>query len=378
MNAPLETLALGRLDMELIRVQLPLLAPFETSFAVQTTKEALLVRLQSDGLSAWGECVAFSDPFYSYETIETARHIIADFLYPQLLESRSFEDMLTRFRHVRGHAMAKAAVENAVLDMLAKRQGLPLYALLGGQRRKIRSGVSLGIRDRVADLIASIETALERGYHRIKLKIKRGSDVEVVRAVRARFPDAMLTVDANADYVLADASTLRELDPFGLAMIEQPLSHDDMWQHSLLARELRTPICLDESVESLEDARAAIAMGACRVINIKQGRVGGLHESRAIAAYGAAHQIGIWSGGMLETGIGRAVNLHLQALPGFDLPGDTSETCRYFQEDIVEPPVVLDRDGYIEIPEGPGIGAQVQPDRLARYTVSRERLPAVT
>jgi O-succinylbenzoate synthase len=363
---------LTRLDF--LTVRLPFVRPFATSVHSWSVKEALLLRIESGGTVGWGECVADPDPFYSYETTITAQHIIKDFLLPLLEPGITLSTVALRFRSVRGHGMAKATVENALLDLIAKLEGVPLHALLGWPRKRIRSGISIGIQESIGDLLAAVEEALQRPYHRVKIKIMHGKDIEWVRAVRDRFPDLALMVDANGDYGLEDAERLRELDSFGLTMIEQPLSYSDIIQHASLQKRLSTPLCLDESIHNLDDAVSALDLGACKIINIKQGRVGGLLESIRIAAACKAREVAVWSGGMDETGIGRAFNLHLQAADGFTLPGDTSETSRYFHEDIVEPGVVLAADGFIEIPEGPGIGVAVLEDRLEKYTIAREMI----
>jgi O-succinylbenzoate synthase len=356
---------------EFVTVRLPFLHPFGTSVHVWTCKEALLLRLEADGVTAWGECVADPDPFYLPETTTTARHIIEGFLLPLLEPGLPFGELLTRFRAVRGHGMAKATVENALLALLALRKGVPVHELLGFPAKRIMSGLSIGLKDSPADLVAAVQGAVDRRYHRVKMKVEKGRDVEYVRAVRDRFPRLPLMVDANGDYTLADAGRLEQLDEFDLMMIEQPLSYADIYQHSHLQKRLRTPICLDESILGLDDAVAAVELGSCRILNIKQGRVGGLVESVRIAAYASAHGIGVWSGGMDETGIGRAVNIHLQTATGFTIPGDTSETVVYFAEDIADPPVVLDPDGFIAIPPGPGLGVSVDAARLAKYTIDR-------
>ncbi len=361
--------SIGRI--EFVTVRLPFLHPFGTSVHVWTCKEALLLRLEADGVAAWGECVADPDPFYLSETTTTARHIIESFLLPLLEPRLAFGELLTRFRAVRGHGMAKATVENALVDLLALRKGVSVHELLGFPAKRIMSGLSIGLRDSPAELVAAVEVAVDKRYHRVKMKVEKGRDIDYVRAVRARFPDLPLMVDANGDYTLADAGHLQQLDEFGLMMIEQPLSYADIYQHSHLQRQLKTPVCLDESILGLDDAVAAVELGACRVLNIKQGRVGGLVESVRIAGYASAHGIGVWSGGMDETGIGRAVNIHLQTAEGFSIPGDTSETANYFAEDIANPPVVLEPDGYIAIPPGPGLGISVDAGRLAKYTIDR-------
>jgi O-succinylbenzoate synthase len=377
-DAPLErveALEIGPLDrVDAIVVRLPFVSPFGTSVHTWTCKEALLLRVEAGGIAGWGECVADPDPYYAYETTATARHIIRDFLLPCVEPTLVLGEIAARFRKVRGHEMAKATVENALLDLLAKRDGVPLHELLGAPRRRIPSGISIGLQDSVEVLLASVAEAVERGYHRVKMKIMRGRDVAWVRAVRERFPDIQLMADANGDYRLEDADHLAQLDPFRLTMIEQPLSYADIVQHAQLQRRLATPLCLDESIHGFDDASSALDLGACRIINVKQGRVGGLLESVRIAAACAARGAPVWSGGMDETGIGRAVNIHLQTAPGFSLPGDTSETSRYFREDIVEPPVVLDADGFIEVPRGAGIGVTVLEERVAKYRIDEERL----
>jgi O-succinylbenzoate synthase len=270
--------------------------------------------------------------------------------------------------------MAKATVENALIDLAAKRKNLPLHALLGFPAKPVLSGVSLGIQDSPEILVEKAGVAVRAGYHRVKMKVKKGKDIEYVRAVRSAFPDLPLMVDANGDYTLDDADHLSDLDEFDLTMIEQPLSYSDIYQHSKLQRKLKTAICLDESILGLDDAVTAVELGACRVINIKQGRVGGLVESLRIASYAASQGIPVWSGGMDETGIGRAVNIHLQTDPAFSVPGDTAETARYFDLDLVEPPVTLGPGGFIDPPSGPGIGVEVQADRLDRLTIARRRV----
>jgi o-succinylbenzoate synthase len=283
-------------------------------------------------------------------------------------------ELETRFRRVRGHGMAKATIENGLLVLLALRRGVPLHDLLGRPARRIMSGLSIGLKDTKAQLLSAVEHAVARHYHRVKMKVKKGQDIDWVGAVRGRFPNLQLMVDANGDYTPADIDHLKQLDAFGLMMVEQPLSYTDIFEHAALQREMTTPICLDESILSLADAKAAIELRACRIINIKQGRVGGLLESMRIASYAAAKGVPVWSGGMDETGIGRAVNIHLQTADGFTLPGDTSETSNYFDEDIVDPPVVLAGDGFIEIPSGPGLGVRVLPDRVLKRMVRMERL----
>lgn len=360
--------------IDLITVRLPFVKPFATSVHTWAVKEALLLRLESDGVVGWGECVADPDPFYASETTQTVRHIFKEFLLPLLTPGQTIGELLKRWSPVRGHGMAKAMVENALLDLIARQQGRPLHELLGLSARRIQSGISLGIQDSIPALLDAVAEAMSRPYHRVKLKIMQGKDVEWVRAVREAYPQLALMADANGDYRLEHAPVLRELDAFNLTMIEQPLSYSDIVQHAVLQRELATPLCLDESIHDLDDARSALALKAARVINIKQGRVGGMIESLRIAALCQHAGIDVWSGGMDETGIGRAFNLQLQTATGFTLPGDTSETARYFSEDIVEPPVVLADDGFIALPCGPGIGVTVLEDRVARFTLDRESI----
>jgi O-succinylbenzoate synthase len=368
---------MDRIDsLELMVVRMPLVTPFQTSFSVQTHREALILHIGRGDAFGWGECVCGSDPFYSYESNKTAMVIIRDYLAPILLSIRDFtmNELAAQFSRVRGHEMAKAAVENGLLDLMARRENQPLYTLIGGSEKLIPSGISIGIKENLDKLIESIRTAVNKKYHRIKIKIKKGRDVEVLKTVRKDFPDVDLMVDANADYSVDDMDILKQLDEFNLMMIEQPLSYDDLFFHARVQKALKTPICLDESIKSLNHARAAVDLGSCRIINIKQGRVGGMIHAKRIAEFCKENGIPVWSGGMLETGIGRAFNLHLQTLPGFTLPGDTSETSRYFNEDIVDKPVVLDSHGMIEIPQGPGIGVEVDLKRLEKYRTFHETL----
>jgi O-succinylbenzoate synthase len=370
----LEAELVPRLDrIDLVVVRLPLVHPFGTSVHVWTHKEALLLRVESGGVVAWSECVADPDPFYAYETTSTARHILKEFLLPLVEPGMPLGELENRFSPVRGHRMARATLDNALVHLIALQKGVPLHALLGWPAKRIMSGISIGLRDTPAALLDAVERAVANKYHRVKIKIKKGQDVEWIRAVRERFPELPMMVDANGGYTLADAEHLRQLDAFHLTMIEQPLSYDDIYQHSLLQRQLTTSICLDECIHSVADAETAVALGACRIINVKQGRVGGLLESLRIAQFAREHGVSIWSGGMDETGIGRAVNIHLQTVEGFDIPGDTSATSNYFTEDIVDPPVMLDTEGFIAIPPGAGLGVGILPERLARYTIGWER-----
>jgi o-succinylbenzoate synthase len=376
MNAlPLEKEPVPSLDrIDLVVVRLPFVHPFGTSVYVWTHKEVLLLRVESGDVTAWGECVADPDPFYAYETTSTVRHILKEFLLPLVEPGLVLGDLEKRCDAVRGHRMAKATLENALITAIALQKGIPLHTLLGRPAIRIMSGISIGLRDTPAELLRAVDDAVAQKYHRVKLKIKKGQDIEWVRHVREQYPDLPIMVDANGGYALADAAHLKQLDAFNLTMIEQPLSYDDIYQHALLQQSLTTPLCLDESIHSLADAQTAVALKACGVINIKQGRVGGLLEAVRIADFARQHGIPVWSGGMDETGIGRAVNIHLQTVEGFDLPGDTSATSNYFKEDVVDPPVVLDSDGFIAVPVGPGLGVTVSPERMAKYTIGWERL----
>jgi len=360
--------------IDLITVKLPFIQPSAISSFSWACKEALVLKVESGELTGWGECVADPDPFYAPETTVSCAYIIKKFLLPLLEPGMTLGELSEQFHKVRGNEMAKATVENALIDLLAKQNGMKLHQFLGWPEKRIMSGISLGLQESKDKLLQAIEEALTKNYHRIKMKIKKGQDVDWVAAVRKRFPDTALMVDANGDYTLDDATRLQELDAFNLMMIEQPLSYSDIYQHSLLQKELKTPLCLDESIHTVADAQTAVELGACRIINIKQGRVGGLIESIRMAQYAASQGIPVWSGGMDETGIGRAVNIHLQTVAGFSIPGDTSETSRYFHEDLADPPVMLDGEGYIAIPPGPGIGVEIIEERLQRYTISQEKI----
>ncbi len=353
--------------IHLHHIQLPYVHPFETSFGREQHREAILVAVESDGLLGWGECVAGSGPWYSYETMGTAWHVLVDYLAPALLgqEIGQPEQVAPRFSRVRGHAMARASLENAVWDLLGRAQGLSLATMLGGVRRAVAVGVSVGIEPTLEELLAQVEGYVAAGYARVKLKIKPGWDVQVVRAVRERWPDLALQVDANSAYTLADAARLAELDAFDLLLIEQPLHHEDMVDHAVLQMQLKTPICLDESIHSPEHARWALDIGACRIINIKVGRVGGFSAARQIHDLCAARGVPVWCGGMLETNVGRAGNLALAALPNFTLPGDISASARYFHHDIAAPDFTLNADSTISVPAGPGTGVEILPERLA-------------
>ncbi|MFJ4770926.1 o-succinylbenzoate synthase [Streptomyces uncialis] len=357
--------------VELRRIAMPLKAPFRTSFGVETDRDILLVRVETEDAEGWGECVAMSEPRYSSEHVEGAADVLRRFLVPALPADVDANTVGASLAPFAGHRMAKAALETALLDAQLRARGESFGAFLGAVREQVPSGVSVGIMDSVAELLDVVEGFIGEGYPRIKLKIAPGWDVEPVRAVRERFgAELQLQVDANAAYTLADAARLRRLDEFGLLLIEQPLADDDLVQHARLARQLTTPVCLDESIESAAHAAAAISLGACSVVNIKPGRVGGYLEARRIHDLCRAHGVAVWCGGMLETGIGRAANVALAALPGFSLPGDTSASSRYYARDITAPFELV--DGHLEVPTGPGTGVSPVPELLDEVTTSRE------
>src|SRR5664279_3682758 len=361
-----------RIDSIILReLQVPLVRPFETSFGVTRDRRIVLAEIQSEGLTGWGECTAGERPYFSGESTDTAWQVIVNELGPMLASSEELEhggSCPRIFKRVRGNRMAKATLENAIWDMEAQREGVSLSRLLGGVRDSIACGVSLGIQSSILELLAIIEKELEAGYQRIKLKCKPGWDVEVFDRVRSRWPDIMLSCDANSAYRLKDADHVVEFDAFDLLMIEQPLWHDDFYYHSMLQKRLETPICLDESIRNRRDALAAIEMESCKIINIKLGRVGGFSE--AIAVHNAAQERGIpvWCGGMLESGVGRAHNIALSTLENFRLPGDVSASAHYWNEDIIEPEVTVTAEGEILISDAPGRGYEVRADLVDRLT----------
>ncbi|TMG34240.1 MAG: o-succinylbenzoate synthase [Chloroflexi bacterium] len=360
--------------VELRVLKMRLLKPFRTSFGVQQDRYPLLVRLEIDGRSHWGECVAGEGPWYSYETVETAWSILKGYLIPSILgrELRDVAALEALFLPVRGHRMAKACIEMAFTAALAEAARKPLSRYLGGVRDRVETGVSVGIQATVDELLDTMANHLQEGYRRIKVKIEPGWDVDVIAAIRQRYPEATLMADANSAYELDDAAHLTELDRFGLLMLEQPLAAGDLVDHAALQRQMRTPICLDESIEDARSARHAIQLGACRVMNIKPGRVGGFAEAQRIHDLAQAASIPVWCGGMLETGIGRACNVALATLPGFRLPGDISASDRYWAEDIIDPPFTLQRGGTIGVPTRWGLGVRVRVDLVERLTVRQE------
>ena len=369
-----------RIDgITLREVHMPLVRPFQTSFGITRNRRILLVEIRSEGLIGWGECTAGERPHFSSESTDTAWQVIVDELGPMLAAARPDHggSCPKLFDIVRGHPMAKAALENAIWDIEAQREGLSLSRLIGGVREKIPCGVSLGIQKSISELIDIIEREVAAGYQRIKLKCKPGWDVEVFEKVRSQWPDILLSCDANSAYKLRDADHLATFDQFDLLMVEQPLWHDDFYYHSMLQKRLTTPICLDESIRNRRDALAAIEMESCRIINIKLGRVGGFSE--AIAVHNAAQEKGIpvWCGGMLESGIGRSHNIALSSLENFRLPGDVSASARYWTEDIIEPEVTVSPEGEIFIPETPGRGYEVRTDLVEKLTVRKEEIRAM-
>lgn len=361
-------------------VTMPLVVPFTTSFGTEVNRPCLVVRLASEGAEGWGECVAGDGPWYSYETLDTAWHVIKSFVAPALLgqDVSDAADLWRRVSRIRGHRMAIGAVEQALWDLLARAAGQPLARYLGGTRSETPSGVSIGIKENPGALVDVVGAHLEQGYQRIKLKIAPGRDLQFVAAVRERFPDAVLSVDANSAYTLEDTKHLRELDRFNLLMIEQPLGEDNIFDHAALQRELKTAICLDEAIRTPDDARHALALKCCRIINIKPGRVGGLLRAKQIHDICAAADVPVWCGGMLETNIGRATNVCLASLPNFKLPSDISASARYFHEDIAGPSFVLNKAGTMTVRETPGIGVVIDYPALDRVTQWTERLTAAT
>ncbi|HZP07445.1 MAG TPA: o-succinylbenzoate synthase [Terracidiphilus sp.] len=368
-----------RIDAIILReLHMPLVRPFETSFGVTRERRILLAEIHSEGLVGWGECTAGEHPFFSGESTDTAWQVITQELGPMLAaETPEHGGECPRiFRQVRGNDMAKATLENAIWDIEAQREGIPLSLLIGGVREKIPCGVSIGIQNSIPSLLAIIERELAAGYRRIKLKCKPGWDTEVFEQVRNRWPEISLSCDANSAYRMRDLDHIVSFDGFDLLMIEQPLWHDDFYFHSMLQKRIETPICLDESIRNRRDALAAIEMESCKIINIKLGRVGGFSE--AIAVHNAALERGtpVWCGGMLESGIGRSHNIALSTLENFSLPGDVSASARYFADDIIEPEVTVSSEGEIVVPDTPGRGYEVRTDLIERLTARKETIRA--
>jgi len=358
-------------QIELFLCRLPLVHFFETSFGRSYDRTFVLIRVAGEGREGWGESVAEANPYYSSETTETVWHIIEGFIAPLVL-GKTFEhprEVFPALRRIRGHNMAKAGVEMAIWDLYAKIQDQPLAKILGGTRDRIASGVSIGIQDSLDQLLEKIEKELAAGYQRIKIKIKPGWDIDAVERVRARFGNIPLQVDANAAYSLDDAALLARLDPYDLLLIEQPLDYDDVMDHAVLQARIKTPVCLDESIHTVRIARDAIDAKACKIINIKPGRVGGHQASIELHDLCARHDIPVWHGGMLESGIGRAHNIHLASLPNFRLPGDIAASKRYYQPDLIDPPIDIAPDGTIGVPQGPGIGVNIVRERIENATL---------
>lgn len=352
-------------------IRMPLVTPFETSFGRTSLRRILLVCLRIDGMEGWGEVTCGEGPYYNAETTDTAALILRDFALPRVV-GRSFAraaDIATALAPIRGHAMTKAAIENAAWDVEARQAGQPLWRHIGGRQREFACGVSIGIKESTGELLDVVERELAAGYQRIKIKIKPGCDVGPLEAIRARWPEVPLMADANSAYTLDDAAHLRAFDRFQLMMLEQPLWHDDIHRHARLQRDMATPICLDEPIHHARDAELAIALQACRVINVKLGRVGGFSSALAVHEVTRAANLPVWCGGMLESGIGRAHNIALSTLENFRLPGDVSASRRYWQQDIVEPEVTVTPRGTICAPETSGLGFAIAHDRIEKLTV---------
>lgn len=360
--------------IELRHTKMELVSPFTTSMGTEYDEEHIIVRVDADGITGWGESVAEGTPFYSCETVQTAWHILQDFIIPSILgkDISSIDEAIQSYSRVRAHMMAKAGLEAALWDVFSKSKNISLSKMLGGTRERVDVGVSIGIQNSETELIKKVSGYLDEGYKRIKIKISPGYDIQFVKALRKEFPEILLQVDANSAYDLKHINLFKELDNYNLLLIEQPLGYEDIYDHSKLQRELKTPICLDESIHSLDDTRAAIELDSCRVINIKAGRVGGFAESKLIHDYCASKNIPVWCGGMLESGIGRAGNVALASLPNFTLPGDISASKRYYKEDIVEPEFIVNKDGTMDVPNKPGIGVEVHMKRLDKVTVNKK------
>jgi len=357
--------------ISIYHLRMPLQSHFETSFGRVYERDCVLLEVQSEGFTGYGECAADRDPGYSYETVGTSWHIINDFLIPAVLgqDVLGAKDLQLRLNYIKGHQMAKAGLEMALWDLLGKRDKSPLVELIGGVRTKVKVGVSVGLQDSPAELLRVVEDYLESGYGRIKLKIKPGRDVDVVATIREKYQDLPLQVDANSSYTLDSASALLPLDDFNLLLIEQPLAEDDFWDHRQLQTKFSTPLCLDESITHPRHARQALEMDACRIINIKPGRVGGISQGILIHDHCQQHDVPVWCGGLLETGVGRASNLAIASLPNFKLPGDISATDRYYAEDITNETFILNNDSTIDVPQRAGLGISINISALERYTM---------
>lgn len=365
-------------EITLRHIDMPFRVPFQTSRWIQRSKEAVIVEVRSEGLTGWGECVALSFPDYCYECTLTNWLLLKEFLVPAVLgtELGDAEEFRSAIAHITGHNMAKAGLEAAIWDLLGKRDGASLQEMIGGSGDRVKVGVSVGIHDTPGQLLETVDGYLNDGYQRIKLKIKPGHDVADIALVRKHHPELLLQADGNSVYRLSDAEHLRQLDEFNLLLLEQPLADNDIIDHAKLQAAVDTAICLDESILSLEHARWAIELNACRIINIKPGRVGGILEAIRIHDLCMAHHVPVWMGGMYETGIGRATNVAVASLPGFTLPGDISASGKYFFEDIIEAPFTLNPDSTLTVPAGPGLGVQVNMKTLDKVTLNRETFRA--
>jgi len=364
-------------SIELREIRLPLLHFFETSFGRTTERRIILARVtDANGVEGWGECTAGEGPFYSDEWTDSAWSTLVEFLAPMVLRQNieSAAHAFSLMKPVRGHRMAKATIETACWDLEAKSAGVPLWKHLGGTRTEVASGVSIGIQDTPEILLEKIRKEVDAGYQRIKIKIKPGWDLNIVERVRKEFPDIRLMGDANSAYKLSDVALFQRLDQFNLMMLEQPLAHNDIFDHATLQRQITTPVCLDESIRSAEDAAHAICLESCKIINVKLGRVGGHAEAKRIEKITRDNEIPIWCGGMLESGIGRAHNIAMSTLAGFTLPGDVSASARYWEEDVIEPPVRVSPRGTIKVPESPGIGFEINLPRIDALTVRKETI----
>lgn len=365
-------------SLTLHHLSMPLVSPFETSFGRETQRECIIITLQSEGLTGYGECVATREPGYNYETTGTAWHILKEFIAPLVLgeDVKDALDFQRRVERIRGHHLAKAGVEMGLWDLLGKRDGRSLKEMFGGAREKVEVGVSIGIQESASALVRTVESYLADGYRRVKVKIKPGREVEEAVAVRKSYPDLRLQVDANSAYTLETASALMPLDDLDLLLIEQPLFEDDIWDHRKLQAQLKTPICLDESILTPRHARYALEMEACRNINIKPARVGGLSQAIMIHDYCRERGIPVWCGGTLETGVGRASNLAVASLPGYVLPGDISASDRYYHRDITNERFTLNGDSTITVPDKPGLGVTIDEEALKVFTLSELTLKA--
>ncbi len=365
-------------SITLHHISMPLVAPFETSFGREIDRQGVLITLQAQGLMGFGECVATRDPGYNYETAGTAWHIIRDFVAPLLLGQDVIDanDLQKRIEGIRGHHLAKAGVEMALWDLLGKRDGKSLKEMIGGTRDKVEVGVSIGIQESASTLVQTVASYLDQGYRRVKIKIKPGREIDETCAVRNAYPNLRLQVDANSAYTLETADVLKAIDDLDLLLIEQPLFEDDIWDHRKLQAQLKTPICLDESILTPRHARYALEMEACRIINIKPSRVAGLSQGIAIHDYCYKRNVPVWCGGMLETGVGRASNLAIASLPGFVLPGDISASDRYYTRDITNERFTLNSASTIDVPSGPGLGVTIDEEALKEFTLSSVTLKA--